>query len=128
MSQEVRANRLQGALGSAGQGADGFEILVSTPSAGQGWESDVDNLGSSHSVTKSATCTGLWFERTGVEVVLGGRKSEAFFFRGVFLPALTALIVFLQRPTASSSLSSKNSRLVLISLYYAFMNRALCSI
>jgi hypothetical protein len=66
--------------------------------------------------------------RRRIEVVLGGRKSEAFFFRGVFLPALTALIVFLQRPTASSSLSSKNSRLVLISLYYAFMNRALYSI
>lgn len=80
----MRANRLQGALGSAGQGADGFEILVSTPSAGQGWESDVDNLGSSHSVSKSATCTGLWFERTGVEVVLGGRKSEAFFFPWCF--------------------------------------------
>lgn len=48
MSQKVRANGLKSALGSAGQSADGLEILLSGPASGEGRQSNVDNLCRGH--------------------------------------------------------------------------------
>lgn len=48
MGQKVRADRFQVPLGSAGQSADGLEILLSAPTRREGWESHIDDLGRSH--------------------------------------------------------------------------------
>lgn len=48
MSQEIRADRLQVPLGSAGQGTNGLEVLLGAPAPGYKGEGSVNGLHSNH--------------------------------------------------------------------------------
>lgn len=48
MSEEVRSHGLNVTLDSAGEGADGLEVLVGAPARRQSGEREIDRLNSGH--------------------------------------------------------------------------------